>query len=375
MLIADATQPRESFSAVDLPDTEVPVEVLRVAYQLTSQNETEEAKPQKTQTVMLTSLGRTEGKTIIMHHLARALARLFSLRVLVLNLRHEESGFLPTQLGPASSSQTGIETTSLPSVDRMVLRLDDTEKFTYLQTMLPQLRERYNMILIESPALHHAELLDPVVFSTLFDLTILVFQQHMTPSGQIKKAIELFHKAGTERVALLINQGSVLSQKVSRWNLPARLPRLLARLRVLWTGFRGWWGKRLAQIEESQEGPLPALPFTEPQFAAPDVLESRLLEQSRPALAATQPQNFFHEHEQLPTDLNQPVDWLELDPPDLSMHNLLWQDEEVIDPNGSSASISSEFEAVFSELALPQSDGASPYAAPLSLMPDEGEKR
>lgn len=226
-------------SFADLPDVDVPVEVLRLANQLIP-SEPEEGGL----CLLLTSAGTAEGKTTIARHLARALSKLLGQRVLLGDLQepsdqvHDAPGFAPTSLA-------GLTQLLLPR------ECPDADIFQVLQRMLPELRTRYDVILLEGPPVLKAGILDSVVMSRLFDRVLLLFQEKTTPMSELKESVALLEKAGAKNIALLANQSSALERKIPRWNLLARIPRFFARLRRLKRRLFAWWKKR------SQQAPPP----------------------------------------------------------------------------------------------------------------------
>lgn len=232
----EAVMTMSTLSRTEQPAINVPVEILRVANQIAKEPD------QEGRTVFMVSALPGEGKTLMMHHLARALSRVLSQRVLVIELLQEEEDFLlPSELGPSTQPVNELMPTQLKDVMSLKLQLGEAHQYRQLQDLLRSYQQQFDVILAEGPAIQEAGEIDPIVLSPLFDMTLMVFQQQLTPANEIKDALALLKQAGSENVKLLINQSSMLDKSVSRWNLPARLPRFLARLKLLWRRTTSWW--------------------------------------------------------------------------------------------------------------------------------------
>lgn len=227
---------RPIFSASELPDVDVPVEILRTANRLV-----QSAQEKQGTSVLFTSTTHGEGKTLILRHLARAMAKFLAQNVLVIELQQQSSDIVSIRLD--TSAPLYFVKTSLPNITRLVFNTNESEKYQYLRDNLHSLRKLYDIILAEGPPVKQSQTLDPVVLSPIFDTTLLVFQQKITPSNEITDSLDLLKDAGAKDVRLLINRSSMLDKKVSRWNFPARAVRLFTRLSFLWRRVRSWWKK------------------------------------------------------------------------------------------------------------------------------------
>ncbi|HAA57933.1 MAG TPA: hypothetical protein DCE42_24425 [Myxococcales bacterium] len=216
---------------------DVPVEVVRTAHQILADD-----IPGKM--VMFASVLAKEGKTQLMNNLAYAFGHLLGRKILVIRLNEKEGGLFPQDLPPNIAKNFAIQSTEVEGVERLLLDMEDSQKFKFIRDELRRYREQYDVILVEAPCVKSATALDPVILSSFFDQTLLVFQQQITPSDEIRSAIELFRQAGANDVKLLINGGSILSQKVAWWNFPARIVRMFFRLRVLWAELRSKFSKK-----------------------------------------------------------------------------------------------------------------------------------